>query len=72
MTPPRRPQPPLIDDGYLVEPEPVDDRIPRFDFDLVPDSKRRLSFRGCAWLVILVALALFWAAVLAVLVAVWR
>lgn len=28
MTPPRRPQPPLIDDGYLVEPEPVGPRIP--------------------------------------------
>lgn len=24
MTPPTRPQPPLIDDGFLVEPEPVE------------------------------------------------
>ena len=49
MTPPRRPDPPNIEDGFYVE---QDDRIPSHPrYRLVPESPRR----GClGWLLLAV------------------
>lgn len=60
MSPPTRPQPPLLEDGYLIEPEPIDPRLPDTNstrYCLVSDGRRR----GCSvlgFLVILAALSL--------------
>ena len=54
---PTRPQPPLIDDGFLVEPEPVES-----------DWEHVRRARGCVWAAIAGALAVFWVGVALIVV----
>jgi hypothetical protein len=49
--PPRRPQPPLIDDGYLIEPEPLDPRVPRHE-------RRERRRAGCS--IFVLAVVVLW------------
>jgi hypothetical protein len=66
MTPPTRPQPPLVDDGYYVEPEPLDDRVPAHPrYRLVRNSPRRgcspalflVLAAGVGWIVVILFIA---------------
>jgi hypothetical protein len=65
--PPTRP-PHLVDDGYLVEPEPLDDRIPWHGWEHARDRWARAGMRpishGCAVLGLAVCLAVLATALL--------
>jgi hypothetical protein len=60
--PPTRPQPPLIDDGYLVEPEPIDPRVPDTNSTRYSDEPPRPPPLGCVHLVLGICIGVWLAA----------